>query len=203
MFDKYREFIQRYIPMNILQWGIVRSRLSVRRYIKGDIIHHMGDICSQLMYINSGLARAYTIDENGRDYTWAIYFNDHNSSMTNLFVVDYASFLSQTPSQLCIDVIEDCEVVVTDYKDVQYIYDHTKNGDRFGRLMSDEAYKYMHNQAIQRQTKTATQRFEKFATDTPYLLQKVPQYHIATLLGITPQHLSRLKSEYKAKQDDK
>jgi hypothetical protein len=50
---------------------------------------------------------------------------------------------------------------------------------------------------IVRQTKTAKERFETFIKDTPHLLEKVPQYHIATFLGITPQHLSRLKKEYK------
>jgi hypothetical protein len=147
------------------------------------------------MFINSGLARGYIIDENGKDHTWSIYFNDKNSLMINLFVVDYESFLNQTKSKLCIDTMEDCEVVVIDYKDVQFVYKNTKKGDKFGRLMSDEAYSYLHNFIIQRQTTSAKERFEEFMKHTPYLLTKVPQYHIATLLGITPQHLSRLKKE--------
>jgi hypothetical protein len=64
-------------------------------------------------------------------------------------------------------------------------------------LISQEAYTYLHNSIIIRQTKTAKERFENFISETPYLLEKVPQYHIATFLGITPQHLSRLKKEYK------
>jgi CRP-like cAMP-binding protein len=48
-----------------------------------------------------------------------------------------------------------------------------------------------------RQTHSAKERFDDFIDKTPYLLEKVPQYHIASLLGITPQHLSRLKKEYR------
>ena len=63
--------------------------------------------------------------------------------------------------------------------------------------MAQEAYSYLHILTIQRQTLTASERFEYFIKQTPHLLDKVPQYHIATLLGITPQHLSRLKKKYK------
>ena len=110
---------------------------------------------------------------------------------------DYESFINQTPSKLAIDALEDCEVVVIDYEDLEFLYDNTKIGNKFGRLISQEAYTYLHNSIIIRQTKTAKERFEDFINETPYLLEKVPQYHIATFLGITPQHLSRLKKEYK------
>lgn len=189
--------MQQYISFNFIEWNIIKSKLKIARYKKGDIIHNIGDMSSKLMFINSGLARSYIISEDGKDHTWSIHFNDENSHMTNLFLVDYDSFINQTPSRLAIDAIEDCEVVVTDYKDIQFLYNNAKKGDRFGRLMAEEAYSYLHNLLVDRQTKSAKERFENFILKTPYLLDKVPQYHIATFLGITPQHLSRLKKESK------
>ena len=197
MFSQYKKFMQQYISLNFIEWNIVKSKLKIAHYRKGDIIHNVGNICTKLMFINSGLARGFIIDENGKDNTWAIYFNDKNSHMTNLFVVDYESFINQKESKLEIVALADCEVVITDFKDVEFLYNNTKKGDRFGRLMGQEAYSYLHNFIIRRQTLTAKERFEHFINDTPYLLDKVPQYHIATFLGITPQHLSRLKKEYK------
>jgi hypothetical protein len=61
--------------------------------------------------------------------------------------------------------------------------------------MAELAYSYTHNLIIDRLTKTASERYNNFINQTPYLLDKVPQYHIATLLGITPQSLSRIKKE--------
>ena len=196
MLKKYKKFISKYISINPITWTLAKSKLKIEHYQKGDVILHMGDVCKKLMFINSGLARSYMIDENGKDHTWVIYFNDSNAHMTNLFVVDYESFVTQKESQLTIDVLEDCEVVSVTYEDLMFLYNKTKKGDRFGRLMSQEAYSYLHNFMIQRQTHSAKERFEAFMKDTPYLLDKVPQYHIATLLGMTPQHLSRLKNEY-------
>ena len=197
MFSKYKDFMQEYISLNTTDWNIIKSKLKIEYFKKGDIIHSIGDISSKIMFINSGLARTYILDENGKDNTWAIHFNDKNSYITNLFIGDYESFINQTQSKLAIDTLEDCEVVAIDYKDLEFLYDNTKIGNKFGRLISQEAYTYLHNSIIIRQTKTAKERFENFISETPYLLEKVPQYHIATFLGITPQHLSRLKKEYK------
>ncbi len=116
--------------------------------------------------------------------------------MVNLFVTEYDSFLHQKSSSLNIEALEDTQLIVMSYKDIQFLYSKLKKGERFGRLMAEKAYSYLHNQMLNRQTKSANERFEDFVTSTPHLLDKVPQYHIATFLGITPQHLSRLKKDF-------
>lgn len=192
-FAKYKEFIQRYISVNILEWKIFTSKLSIKKFKKNETILYQGDVCKELYFINSGLVRAYILDENGKDFTWTIYFNDQNSHVTNLFVVDYQSFLEQKPATIYIEALEDTELVCVSFKDVQFLYNNFKKWERFGRMMSEAAYSYLHKQTIERQCKSADERFLLFVQESPHLLEKVPQYHIATLLGITPQHLSRLK----------
>lgn len=198
MYDSYRAFVEKYVPMNLIEWHLMKSNLRVSHYDKGDIIIHMDEICKELLFITQGLARGYLIDEKGKDYTWCLYFNDKNAQVHNLFVTDYESFLHQKPSNIEIEALEACEVISVAYTDVQNVYSYLKKGERFGRLMAEEAYSYLHQQIIDRQTKSAKERFEDFLKQTPFLLDKVPQYYIATLLGITPQHLSRLKKEYKS-----
>ena len=196
MFEQYGEFIKNHISFNKIEWNLFKTRLSIKEFKKGDVILAQGDICKELYFINSGLARGFMIDENGKDFTWSIFFNDKNASVINLFVTDYKSFLHQNVSSIQIEALEDTQVVVKSYEDVQFIYNSLKKGERFGRLMGEEAYTYLHNLVIERQSKSATERFENFVEKTPFLLEKVPQYHIATFLGITPQHLSRLKKAY-------
>ena len=196
MFSKYKAFIEGYIHTNFIEWSLVQSKLSVEHFKKGETILFIGDVCSKLLFMNAGLARAYIIAEDGKDYTWSIFFNDKNSHMTNLFVVDYDSFLNQSETRLNIEAIEDCELISMEYKDVQFLYDKLKKGERFGRLMSQEAYSYLHKQTIDRQIQSAEERFEEFMEKTPYLLEKVPQYHIASFLGVTPQYLSGLKKRF-------
>ena len=196
IYENFKSYIQKYVALNFVEWNLVKLRLKVKHFKKGDIIHNIGDISRQIYFINSGLARAYTIDENGKDYTWSLFFNDENSHTVNLFVVDYDSFINQTPSRLEIEVLEDCEVLEVGYDDFFFINNNSKKMKHFTQVMVDFAYSYLHNIVLDRQTKTAKQRFEEFMQQTPHLLEKVPQYHIATFLSITPQHLSRLKKSY-------
>jgi len=195
VFDQYRQFSSKYVSFNVLEWELLKSKLTVVDYKKGEIFHQAGDVCDHLMCINQGIVRAYVLSDSGDDYTWSIFFNDQDSEMTNVFVVDYESFISQSASRLHFEVLADCQLLALSQKDLQFLYKHAKKAERFGRLMAELAYSYTHNLVIDRMTKSAAERYVEFVERTPYLLDKVPQYHIATLLGITPQSLSRIKKQ--------
>ena len=195
MYKKYKSFLKRYISINVIEWTTLQQKLQVAHFKKGQTIHIAGNVCRNLYFINSGLARAYAIGEDGKDFTWSIFFNDANSKMDNLFVVDYESFLNRSESQLAIDALEDCELVYLNRDDLEMLYNEFKKSEHFGRLMSEEAYSLLHNRILNLKLKSAKERFEEFMQETPYLLEKVPQYYIASYLGITPQYLSKLKRE--------
>ncbi len=197
MFSQYNAFIKKHIEVTPAEWELIESTLFLKRFEKGDTILRQGDICTDIYFINNGLARAYIIDESGKDFTWSIFFNDEKAKVVNLFITEYDSFLRQTPSALYIEALEPCELVGISYENVQLLYDRLKNGERFGRMMAEAAYSYAQNRIIEQLSKSAKARFESFVAHTPHLLDKVPQYHIATFLGITPQHLSRLKKAYR------
>ena len=69
MFNKYKKFIEKYISYNIIEWSLFKSKLRVEEFKKGDVILHIDDICNKLYFMDSGLARAYIINEDGKDYT--------------------------------------------------------------------------------------------------------------------------------------
>ena len=189
--------MKNHVQLTTFEFSLVKMFSHVKRFQKGEIIHSMGDVMGSLYFVNSGLLRGFTLDENGKDYTWSIFFNDENARTENLFAVDYESFVSQTPSRLEIEVLEDCELIEVSHRNLMTLYERSAKVQLFAKMMADNAYCYLHNLVIDRQIKSASKRFEEFMQNTPHLLEKVPQYHIATFLDITPQHLSRLKKKYK------
>jgi len=197
MYAKYKKFIENYINITKLEWEHYKSKISIEYYKKGQIIHHAGNVCNKISFINSGLARSYLLDDNGKDYTWNIMFNDSNAKVDNLFVVDYYSFITQNESMVTIEVIEDCELLVLAYEDISSLHKTLQKEERLSRLITEVAYTTLYKKMLDRQTKTSQERFEALMQSTPYLLDKVPQYHIATYLGMTPQYLSQLKKDYK------
>ena len=195
IFKQYKNFFDRFISLNTEEWALFKSKSRLHHFNKGEVIHHVGDICKQLMFVNYGIIRSYVTDNRGNDYTWNILFNDKNSKIKNIFLVDYASFVNNEASQLSFEVLEDCQVLSIHYDDLQEVYRHSKNSERFGRLMAEQAYSHAHQLIIDRLTKTASTRYKELIKESPYLLEMISQHHIATFLGVTPQSLSRIKKE--------
>ena len=198
MYAKYKRFIQQYIDITSSEWELYKSKMHIKHYQKGQILHYAGDICNKISFINFGLVRSYMIGEDGKDYTWNIMFNDKNAKTNNLFVVDYYSFFTRNESMVNIEVIEDCELLVAKYDDVISLHNTLQKEEKFSRIMSEIAYANLYKKIVNRQMKTSEERFDSFMHTTPYLLDKVPQYHIATYLGMTPQYFSQLKKDYKS-----
>ena len=194
-YTQYRQFLEKYISLNTVEWMTLRSKLQIKRFRQGEIILHSGDTCRRMVYLNHGLARAYYIDEKGRDHTWSIFFNDTQAKLYNLLMIDGKSFSEQSPAILSIEILEDSEAVIMEYDAVQFLYRHYRKSADFGRMIAEEAYATLHHHIIMRQSLSSRERFVLFMEQTPHLLEKVPQYHIATWLGMTPQHLSRLRSQ--------
>ena len=197
MYSKYKKFIKQYIDITDLEWEHYKSKISIEYYQKGQIIHHSGNVCNKIAFINSGLLRTYIVDDDGKDYTWSIIFNDENAQVNNLFVVDYYSFITRKKSMVSIEVIEDCELLVVAYDDVNNLHNTLHKEEKFSRIMTEISYANLYEKILARQMKTSEERFKAFMQATPHLLDKVPQYHVATYLGMTPQYLSQLKKEYK------
>lgn len=191
-------FMRQYVEINLFEKAIIASKIKTRRVKRGEVLHHIGDVFQALYFIDRGLIRAYHIDSEGKDITWNIYFNDQDAQMVNLYVTDYDSLLHQKPSPLEFEVLEDSILFVLSYEDMQNFYAHGAKWQLYGRLMAEEAYSFVHNKYMGFLTQSAEERYRNFIKQTPYLAQKIPQYHIASLLGITPQHLSRLRAKIKS-----
>ncbi len=195
IFTQYKQLFDRFVPLSPEEWAFFKSKSRLQHFKKGEVIHRAGDVCKQLLFVNYGVIRSYIIDNEGKDYTWSISFNDKNSQVNHVFVVDYASFVNNEASQLNFEVLEDCQVLSIHYDDLQEVYHHSKNGERFGRLMAEKVYSSAHKLIINRLTKSASTRYKELIKDSPYLLEMVSQNHLATFLGITPQSLSRIRKE--------
>lgn len=191
--NKFFEFMNQNITLSGDEVELLKKTLFKKHFKKGESIHHCEHTHDSTYFIESGTARGYYIDENGKDTTWYIYFNDENSHLTNLFVIDYDSYLNQTPSKLHFEALSDCTVWIMKKEDIDYLCLQHLKWSEFMRRSSDMAYSLVHEKYFTQLVQNAEERFAEFLIKTPYLLNKVPQYHIASYLGITPQHLSRLK----------
>lgn len=144
-----------------------------------------GKVCRAVAFIDKGLIRYY-FNVDGEERT--IYFGKEND-----FACDYTSFLPQTPARVNIQALEDTLLYVIGYEQLQKFYRTIAGGERFGRLAVEQVYLTAIQQMNSFYTDAPAERYQRFLDTYPHLVQRIPQYYIASYVGIKPQSLSRIR----------
>ena len=89
--------------------------------------------------------------------------------------------------------MEDAEVLVLTYNDLQYLYNHYVSFERFGRLMAEYLVGCYDDRMLSLLLKTPEERYLKTLTENSLYFERVPQHYIASYLGVAPESLSRIR----------
>jgi CRP-like cAMP-binding protein len=144
-----------------------------------------GKLCRYIGFIEKGLMR-YHMNDNGNQKT--LYFSNEGE-----FVCNYQSFLPRLPSNTSIQAIEDTTLQVISYRDLQRMYSELSEGEKLGRLAIENVFLNSLDQLKSFYKDSPAERYQQFLRSYPDLAQRVPQYYIASYVGIKPQSLSRIR----------
>jgi CRP-like cAMP-binding protein len=183
--DLLLKTIRNYIPFSSEEETIIRSLFRLQKFKKGHQLLQAGAVCKDIFFIEEGLVRYYAIVD-GEEKT--SYFNKEGE-----FVCYYSSFLPQKPSTITIEALEACTVYSISYKNMQLFYDQVRYGDRFGRLGIEEVFMNVSNQVNSLYNDPPEVRYQLFLSRFPDIGQRIPQYYIASYIGVKPQSLSRIR----------
>lgn len=167
-------------------WQIIEDVLSVRTIKKGDLLLKQGAFCNHVSFINHGLVRMYSIHDEKEKIVEFFKEGEYTS--------DYRSFLLREPALTSLQALEDTEVVQTTYEDLQMIYRRVPDANMIGRLIAESMFIDMCLKTSGVLGDSIEARYSSLTDEMPWLVQRVPQYMIASYLGITPEALSRMKS---------
>lgn len=169
----------------------VRSIFIEARFEKGELFLREGEVCDKLGLVCRGVFRYY-IDQDGEDKTY-------NFAKEGDFICNYESLIKQLPSSKNIQAIEACEAVVISKKNLEFFYQEVREGNLFGRVHMENVYAETIRQLISHYTELPEDRYLKFLKNYPELNQRIPQYYIASYIGVKPQSLSRIRKRLTAK----
>lgn len=172
-------------PLNDVDCGLIRSSFSPLLLKKGEFLLQEGEINRYIAFITKGLVR-YFVRKNEEESTFEF-------TAENEFVADYQSFRHLTPSVQNIQAIEDCELLIIEKKDVDRIFQDTEFGDRLGRSIIEHRFDIMVNQLLSIYMHNPEQRYLNFQKNYFSLNQRIPQYLIASYVGVKPESLSRIR----------
>ena len=163
------------------------SRTEVRQYKAKSILLSSGEICKHSYFVNSGILRSFNINDNIVEHVLSF-------ACQGWWMSDMYSFISQKPGNLFIEVLEDSEVVVLTKENQELLFQEIPKLERFFRILIENSLVANQQRLMDNLSLTAEERFEKFCTKYPTLIQKVPQKQIASFIGVTPEFFSKMKS---------
>lgn len=188
MFHQIKSYYYNLIPaLQQEEWQVLEQKLTVQYLRKGELLTREGDICRQVSFVNRGLLRMF-YRVGGKEICTGF-------GKENEYLAQYDSFLTRTPSSGNIDALEDCELINLSYDDMQHLYQSFPVFERFGRKIAEMLLIMISSQTNRLLTLTPEERYQQLQEHQSYILQRVPQYMIASYIGITPEHLSRLRKK--------
>jgi CRP-like cAMP-binding protein len=182
------QFVSQLVDFSVEELDYLRKNFSLEKYKKGDFLIHTSKLNDKLFFITKGIVRNLTIDDAGQDFTY-------DFRAEGMIVSEHISFINQSLPLHCSQCLSDCEVVVIHKKDLDHFYQVSKHGDRLVRILYEQVIMDLLQIRLDRQTKSIFQRFQELGNYFPKIYQRVPQHIIASYLGTSTVHLSRLKSQ--------
>ena len=167
---------------------LIRSSFKPLNIEKGNFFLRAGEKNRHIGFLHKGLVR-YFVYNDGEESTFEF-------TKEGEFVADYQSFNNNRPSQQNIQAIEDCQMLIINYSDVQYIFNNTKQGNFIGRKIIEHRFDVMVNQLLAIYMQNHVERYKNFIDNYSDLTQRIPQYLIASYVGVKPPSLSRIRSRF-------
>ena len=188
MFDPILNNISRHIHLTDEETKRFTSALKVKNLRKRQYLLQAGDVCRFENFVSKGLLRAYTIDDKGAEHTLMLASEDW-------WISDLFSFLSDTPSAMHIDALEDSEIISIEKPDLEKLYIEIPKLERLMRILFQKAFMAQQQRILASISQSAEERYTSFVKKYPSLEQRIPQTQIASYLGITPETLSRVRKQ--------
>lgn len=190
--DVFFEHLKQYINLTESEKSHLISKLKQRNYLKGQYIVQSGDICRHHTYIVLGKVRTFYLDKNGNEHIITFGIEDW-------WVGDMGSLITQTPADFNVQCLENTAVIQISFDDMQELYKDIPKIERFFRLILQKAYVNTQKRIVRNYSLSARERYLLFCEEYPEIVQRVPQYMIASYLGITKEFLSSIRNQISKK----
>ena len=176
------------VPLSPAEQERIEQAFQVMNISKGEPWVRQGKVCKQVAFVVSGKLRNYYLDDAGNEVTCFFVTADQ-------FVSSFTSFLTNTPANEYISALEDSVLRVISKEALEELSEAIPAMQVFRRIIAENLFITMEKRIAMLQSQTAFERYEHMLRNNPEIVLSVPLQYTASFLGITPQHLSRLRKE--------
>ncbi|QMU31062.1 Crp/Fnr family transcriptional regulator [Adhaeribacter radiodurans] len=181
-------YINQYITLTPEEEATLLAKVRYRKYLKGQFVVQSGDVCKYENFVLSGCLKTFYIDPEGQEHI--VMF-----AVENWWTADLGSFITQNPADFNVQCLENTELAQFAHEDLEQLYQEIPKLERFFRIIIQKAFVASQKRVVNSFSLPAKERYLAFKKQYPQIDQRVPQYMIASYLGITKEFLSKIRNQ--------
>lgn len=178
-------YVSKFIDLSEEESEIFSSTFKRVKYKKRQFLTQPNFINKHKYFIIEGAIRAYVINKNGEEHTVQL-------AVDEWWISDYNSYIYQQPASMFVMAMEDCDVLQISFEQERRLKAINHKFETFFRIMAEKGAAFLQRRFISSITSSAKERYDLFREKYPQMVNRFPQYVIASYLGMTTQYLSKI-----------
>jgi CRP/FNR family transcriptional regulator len=181
--------LKKYITLTDEEISILLTYFKVRKVKKKAFLLNEGQVCKANYFVEKGLLRMFFINDKGIEHVTQF-------ALENWWLSDYMSLIMQSEAKFYIQAVEDSEIMEIAHGKQEELFQKLPQLERYFRIIMQRAYaaaqmrvKYFHDYSKE-------ENYRQFVSLFPEFVQRIPQYMLASYLGLTPEYLSELRKKH-------
>lgn len=182
------EYVQKFVTLTEEETFQFQSSFKEVFVKKRQFIVQPGFTNRHRSFVVKGGFRTYAVTNEGQEHTLQF-------AIENWWVSDFNSYIYQHPATLFVVALEDSAILQIEYEKEQALKQSSHKFETFFRIMAEKGLAFEHRRIIFDLTHSAEARYENFLLNFPNFIQRVPQYALASYLGMSTEFLSRIRNK--------
>lgn len=184
--EKFIDYIARLTPVSETILEFMKSTFYPDILKKGHFFIREGEYASEIAFLEDGVVRAFYSDVEGKEYNKTIFEGP-------AVIGSYGALISKQKNRLPQQALTDCKIWRARFETIEQFSESSFEAERLRRLIAERFFIQNEQKQLEMAMLEAKERYRKFLAEHPGIEDKIPQYHIASYLNITPTQLSRIR----------
>ncbi len=184
----FKQHLEKFISVSDEEFEAILEYFKIIRVSKKEILQQEGKICRSQYFVLSGCLRKFLINEKGVEVTTEF-------ALETWWLSDNRAFEFQTEALFSIQAVENSEILSIDSQSLEKLYRDFPIMERYFRYVYQRAFAAYQMRLKYLYTMSKEDYFFHFYDLYPGFVQRIPQYLLASFLGLTPEYLSELRKK--------
>jgi len=187
-YTKLAAHIRKFAFLSEEEEAVLLTHVKLLQIKKKTLLLKEGQVCKANYFVEKGCLRLFFVDERGAEQTAQF-------AIENWWMTDYASFCNRVPSQFFIQAVEDSAIIAIERNKQEELFAKLPPLERYFRQVLENSYAASQQRIRYMFSLSKENMYKHFSASFPVFVQRVPQYMLASYLGLTPEYVSEIRKK--------